>query len=141
MQYPFECFLIDDDIDDQEIFGMALRDLDKSIHCIFANDGIQALEKLSTETSFVPDYIFIDFNMPRMNGIEFLKRVRQLYPGTVRVMLSGASDMHSLIATINEGAIYKFLEKPVSARPFRQALRDAFLTKTQYEHMELSPTI
>ena len=49
--------------------------------------------------------------------------------GTIRLMLSGASDMHSLIATINEGAIYKFLEKPVSARPFRQALRDAFMTQ------------
>ncbi len=73
------------------------------------------------------DVVVADYVMPEMNGIEFLKRVRQLYPSTVRLMLSGASDMHSLVATINEGAIYKFLEKPVSAQPFRQALRDAFL--------------
>jgi DNA-binding NtrC family response regulator len=76
------------------------------------------------------DVIVTDYMMPEMNGIEFLKRVRQLYPSIVRLMLSGASDMHSLIATINEGAIYKFLEKPASARPFRRALRDAFLAYT-----------
>jgi diguanylate cyclase (GGDEF)-like protein len=86
-----------------------------------ARDGFDALARHQV------DVVVADYMMPEMNGIEFLKRVKQLYPSTVRLMLSGASDMHSLIATVNEGAIYKFLEKPTSARPFREALRHAFL--------------
>jgi DNA-binding NtrC family response regulator len=91
-----------------------------------ARDGFDVLARHQV------DVVVADYEMPEMNGIEFLKRVKQLYPNIVRIMLSGASDMHSLIATVNESAIYKFLEKPVSARPFRQALRDAFLAQTQH---------
>jgi len=100
---------------------------------ILVSEGYRILTATSARAGFDMlarhhvDVVVADYVMPEMNGIEFLKRVRQLYPSTVRLMLSGASDMHSLIATINEGAIYKFLEKPVSARPLRQALRDAFL--------------
>jgi diguanylate cyclase (GGDEF)-like protein len=91
-----------------------------------ARDGFDLLARHQV------DIVVTDYVMPEMDGIEFLKRVRQLYPDIVRVMLSGASDMHSLIATVNEGYIYKFLEKPVSAHPFRQALRDAFLVQAQH---------
>jgi DNA-binding NtrC family response regulator len=91
-----------------------------------ARDGFDVLARHHV------DVVVADYEMPEMNGIEFLKRVKQLYPSIVRIMLSGASDMHSLIATINESAIYKFLEKPVSARPFRQTLREAFLTQTRH---------
>jgi diguanylate cyclase (GGDEF)-like protein len=91
-----------------------------------ARDGFDVLARHHV------DVVVADYMMPEMDGIEFLKRVKQLYPRTVRLMLSGASDMHSLIETINEGAIYKFLEKPASARPFRQALRDAFLAYSQH---------
>jgi diguanylate cyclase (GGDEF)-like protein len=91
-----------------------------------ARDGFDLLARHQV------DIVVTDYVMPEMDGIEFLKRVKQLYPGIVRVMLSGASDMHSLIATVNEGYIYKFLEKPVSAHPFRQALRDAFLVQAQH---------
>jgi diguanylate cyclase (GGDEF)-like protein len=104
---------------------------------LLASEGYRILTASSAQDGFDilarqhVDVIVTDYMMPEMNGIEFLKRVRQLYPSIVRLMLSGASDMHSLIATINEGAIYKFLEKPASARPFRRALRDAFLAYTQ----------
>ena len=98
----------------------------ESVGYALAQDGFDVLARHQV------DVVVADYEMPEMNGIEFLKRVKQLYPSIVRIMLSGASDMHSLIATVNESAIYKFLEKPVSARPFRQALRDAFLAQTQH---------
>ena len=91
-----------------------------------ARDGFDLLARQRV------DVVVSDYVMPEMDGIEFLKRVRQLYPGIIRLMLSGASDMHSLIATVNESSIYKFLEKPVAAHPFRQALRDAFLIQAQH---------
>jgi diguanylate cyclase (GGDEF)-like protein len=67
-----------------------------------ARDGFDLLARYQV------DVVVADYVMPEMNGIEFLKRVRQLYPGTIRLMLSGASDMHSLIATINEAPSTSF---------------------------------
>ncbi|MEO8770313.1 MAG: response regulator [Ferruginibacter sp.] len=70
--------LIDDDSDDQEIFSNALKRSDKSVKCVFANDGIHALEKINAEKEFVPDFIFIDLNMPRMNGQECLVNIKKI---------------------------------------------------------------
>ncbi len=71
-------FLIDDDEDDHEIFSMAMKETYPSVQCVFANDGIYALEKLKTDNSFTPSIIFIDINMPRMNGIQCLSEIKKL---------------------------------------------------------------
>jgi CheY-like chemotaxis protein len=71
------CFVIEDDPDDQEIFSMALEKINPSMQCCFANDGIEAMEKLNTG-NFVPDYIFIDLNMPRMGGTQCLQEIKKL---------------------------------------------------------------
>jgi DNA-binding NtrC family response regulator len=73
------------------------------------------------------EVIIADQWMPEMKGTEFLRRVRDLYPGTVRLILSGRSDMATLIDAINEGAIYKFLAKPVTDHILRTTVREAFL--------------
>lgn len=70
-------FLIDDDVDDQEIFLFILSDVCPQADCVFANDGLFALEKLQ-DISFNPSIIFIDINMPRMNGLEILKEIKQI---------------------------------------------------------------
>ncbi|AYB29105.1 response regulator [Chryseolinea soli] len=72
------CLLIDDDQDDQEIFSMALEDINRDIQCIMASNGILALEKLKAKKPLIPDYIFIDVNMPKMNGIECLQEIQKL---------------------------------------------------------------
>ena len=78
MPTSITCLLIDDDSDDQEIFGMALAKVSMSIGCIVANDGHEAIEKLHNDGSFIPDLIFLDLNMPRMNGIQCLREIRKL---------------------------------------------------------------
>ena len=72
------CLLIDDDQDDQEIFSMALEDINSDIQCVMASNGIAALEKLKAKKPLIPDYIFIDMNMPRMNGMECLQVIQKL---------------------------------------------------------------
>ena len=69
-------FLIDDDIDDQEIFSLMLGEALPNAECVFARDGIQALEKLA-QPAFSPHIIFIDINMPKMNGMEFLSELKK----------------------------------------------------------------
>jgi CheY-like chemotaxis protein len=77
MKPPPVCFLIDDDLDDQEIFLLAWKQIDPSIECVYANDGIYGLEKLHKE-SLTPNLIFIDINMPRMSGIDVLKEIKKI---------------------------------------------------------------
>lgn len=70
------CLLVDDDEDDREIFCLALNQVDPSVNCLTASDGLAALSILK-ERSFVPDYIFLDLNMPRMDGKECLREIRK----------------------------------------------------------------
>jgi CheY-like chemotaxis protein len=78
MRPTITCFLIDDDADDQEIFAMALARVSESIECVVANDGREALEKLQADQTFIPHLVFVDLNMPRMNGKQCLKELRRL---------------------------------------------------------------
>jgi hypothetical protein len=64
--------------------------------------------------------------MPDMTGTEFLSRVKELYPDTVRMVLSGYTDLQSVIEAINEGSIYRFLTKPWDDDQLRGAIREAF---------------
>ena len=56
---------------------MALQQFDASIRCDFANDGAKALEQLKADEANVPHCIFIDMNMPRMNGQECLAEIKK----------------------------------------------------------------
>ena len=66
--------LVDDDIDDASIFCEALRVIDQKIVCYCATDGQDALDVL--ENIQRPNIIFLDINMPRMNGWEFLRKMK-----------------------------------------------------------------
>ncbi len=68
--------LVDDDSDDTELFSEAIGEIDSSVLCHCASDGMEALEKLSEKKIETPDLIFLDINMPEMNGWQFLERVK-----------------------------------------------------------------
>ena len=70
--------------------------------------------------------IVSDQRMPEMSGTEFLVRVKAMYPETVRIVLSGYTDLATVTAAINEGAIYKFLTKPWDDESLRRDIRSAF---------------
>jgi iron complex outermembrane recepter protein len=113
MKHTPTVFLIDDDTDDQEIFSLAMEQADKSVHCVFANDGIHALEKIKTEEGFVPDFIFIDMNMPRMNGLQCLKEIKKIarLQNTPVFMYSTSADPSILEENKKLGAV-GFILKP-----------------------------
>ena len=67
--------LIEDDIDDQEIFTSALAFIDSGIVCTLAANGYEAIMHLNG-TAVLPDLIFLDLNMPMMNGVQFLREVK-----------------------------------------------------------------
>ena len=78
MRDEINCFLIDNDEDDQEIFCMALRDVDPSINCILAANGVKAIEMLANDVRYIPSFIFIDMNMPLMNGKQCLLALKKI---------------------------------------------------------------
>ncbi|ELR73034.1 two-component response regulator [Fulvivirga imtechensis AK7] len=77
MSQILNCFLVDDDPDDREIFALALHDINHSYKCTTAKNGVEALEKLSKDQAFLPDFIFLDLNMPKLSGKNCLKKIRE----------------------------------------------------------------
>jgi response regulator RpfG family c-di-GMP phosphodiesterase len=75
-----------------------------------APSGAAGLEILKTKGPFA--IVMSDMRMPGMSGAEFLAKVRQGWPDTVRVLLTGQSDLPSAIAAVNDGQIFRFLTKP-----------------------------
>nr|AGC72317.1 CheY-like response regulator [uncultured bacterium A1Q1_fos_1093] len=122
------CLLIDDDIDDQEIFLMALQDINLPVECVVANDGFHALEILHQDTMFVPDYIFIDLNMPRMNGKQCVKEIKKIehISHVPVVMYSTSSSQNDVEESKKLGADY-FITKPTSIYTLTKTLSEFFV--------------
>jgi DNA-binding NtrC family response regulator len=123
MSEKLTCFLIDNDIDDQEIFCMALRDVDEEISCTVADNGVAALQKLSAQPDFVPSFIFIDMNMPLMTGnqcLQGIKKIDRLSNVPVYVY-STSSDPHTIAEAKRLGAA-DFFVKPAGYQKFVQLL-------------------
>jgi CheY-like chemotaxis protein len=68
--------LVDDDPEDREIFGEVIRGLDRDIKCIMTKDGEEALDYLNGGAILLPDIVFMDINMPRMDGKKCLHAIR-----------------------------------------------------------------
>ncbi|UXI66444.1 EAL domain-containing protein [Tahibacter amnicola] len=104
----------------------------KSLHRCLRRDGYEihlansAAEALALLARSPIDVIVSDYRMPNMTGTEFLSRVRQLYPDTVRMVLSGYADIRAISSAVNDGAVFKYLMKPWSDEDLRQEIRLAF---------------
>ncbi|MEO8670449.1 MAG: EAL domain-containing protein [Tahibacter sp.] len=88
-----------------------------------AASGEEGLETLAVNTVHV---IISDQRMPGMSGTDFLGSVKQMYPDTVRIILSGYTDIDVVTQAVNRGAVFKFLTKPWDDRLLREQVRDAF---------------
>jgi len=98
-------------VDDEPNILSSLRRLfrPKGFQILVADSGKAGLAVLEAETV---DLVISDMRMPEMNGAQFLEHVRQRWPDTVRLLLTGHSDVTAIIDAINRGEIYRYITKP-----------------------------
>jgi CheY-like chemotaxis protein len=106
-----KCLLIDDDPDDQDFFAFALQDIIPEVSLQTANNGIEAITALRTQ-ELSPDVIFIDINMPRMDGWQCLREIRELSKfNTVPVFMYSTSDYAAGKYPLSEDNFTEYLTK------------------------------
>ncbi len=114
-------------VDDEEYNLSTLHDLlHDEYHVLTATDGQEALELVQKTSDPSQIHLIIsDQRMPRMTGVEFLKRTIPIIPKTVRMILTGFTDIDVIIDSINEGQIYKFITKPFENLDLKVTVRRA----------------
>jgi diguanylate cyclase (GGDEF)-like protein/PAS domain S-box-containing protein len=100
------------------------------LRILTAPGGREGLALLETEAV---DVIVSDQRMPGMTGVDFLRAVKTSHPETVRIVLSGFTELQSVTDAVNEGAIYKFLTKPWDDTQLRGHIQEAIRNKEMAE--------
>jgi len=111
-------------VDDEEMVASALRgflELETSYRVLTFTSATAALEAFRQEE---PDVVVADFMMPELDGIEFLRQVRELRPHTTRILLTGYADIGNAIRAINEAGLYYYLQKPWDNEHLRLVIRN-----------------
>ncbi|QXE11498.1 MULTISPECIES: HD domain-containing phosphohydrolase [Pseudomonas] len=118
-------------VDDEEAILNSLRRLlrGQPYDVLLATSGAQALEMLEQQPV---DLVMSDARMPNMDGASLLAHVRQRYPATVRIMLTGYADPSAIIKAINDGQIHRYISKPWNDEELLLILRQAL----DHQHSE-----
>ena len=103
-----------------------------ALHRLFRRDNYRVLTASSPAEGFEllalyrVQVILCDQRMPVMSGTEFLSKVKEMYPETIRIILSGYTGVETVLDSINRGAIYRFYTKPWHDQQLRENIRLAF---------------
>ncbi|MEQ1877408.1 MAG: hybrid sensor histidine kinase/response regulator [Bdellovibrionia bacterium] len=114
MKHSILC--VDDEVDNVEALERLFR---RKYKVLKATSGSQALDILADEKVAL---IISDQRMPRMSGVEFFERSIELQPEAVRILLTGYTDIESVVAAINSGQIYRYVTKPWDSRELASAV-------------------
>jgi DNA-binding response OmpR family regulator len=121
--------IIDDDPDDRDILFEIVNQIDPKYQLLWGKDGVDGLFKLS-EMRTLPDYIFLDLNMPRMNGKQCLAEIKQHEKyNSIPVIIYSTSKLESdIIETKTLGANY-YMTKPNLFTDLREAITGLLVDK------------
>lgn len=116
-------YLIDDDMDDVELFRDALEEVDPSVSLQYANDGHEAVRSLTQRTDKLPDLVFLDISMPVFSGLQCLasfKKDKQLRDLPVIIYSTSSQDREIKMA--HELGALAFVTKPNDFRVLKRIL-------------------
>lgn len=109
--------IVDDDV---SLLRMLRRNLGCTYDLTLAESGPDALDVIGDSQMF--PVIMTDMKMPRMDGIQFIREARKHTPHTVFVMLTGNQDVDTAIRAVNDGSVFRFLNKPCEVSDIRTAI-------------------
>jgi two-component system NtrC family sensor kinase len=124
-------------VDDEANVLKALKRLlfDTDYRVLTAPSGEEALALFEKNEI---DLIISDYRMPGMNGVQLLSSVKERFPETIRIILSGYADVESIVEAINDGHVYKFLAKPWNDQELLTTIQRSFEHHTlQQENLQL----
>lgn len=137
MDTPFTILLVDDEANILRALYRLLRP--EGYRLLTAESGAEALLLMAKEPV---DLVVSDMRMPEMDGAVFLAKVRQTWPDTIRLLLTGHADMAQTVAAINQGEIYRFIAKPWNdpelLLTIRQALEQLHLRRENQRLLQLT---
>ncbi len=112
-------------VDDESNILKSLKRLliDTDYNVLTCESGAEGLEKLAENEVHL---VISDYRMPGMDGVEFLSKVKEIYPETIRLILSGFADAAAMIGAINDGQVYKFIAKPWNDQELLTTIMRAF---------------
>jgi CheY-like chemotaxis protein len=129
---------IDDDEDDRFLFAEALRSINPAIICDMAEDGLEALKIL--EAPLLPDYIFLDLNMPVMNGFECLAEIKKnTRLQHIHVIIYSTSKNDRDVERIKNLGAISYIKKPADFKDLCDKIR-CFLERDFGSGAEFSDT-
>lgn len=126
-------------VDDEERILNALRSVFRGNYNVFtASSGPEAMEFMKR---FHPHVVISDQRMPEMTGVEFLRQVKDVAPHTVRILLTGYSDLASIVGSINDGEVFRFISKPWDNAEIQKTVGEAAAIALELADMAMSPVI
>ena len=123
---------IDDEMNNLNSFKAAFR-FDYVVY--IANNTNEAYEHLKAHPDI--QIILCDQRMPDKTGVQFFEEARQQFPGPIRMLLTGYSDINAVIDGINRGNIFRYIQKPWNETDIRSAIDEGYkyyITNTLLEH-------
>lgn len=122
-------FLIDDDMDDQEFFTEAVKEVDPNIKCHIASSCDEGLELLNN-SEVLPDYIFLDLNMPKVDGKKCLLELKKnARVKEIPVIIYSTSSLKKDIDETKAMGAVHFLTKPAAFRELCNAIENVLSIK------------
>jgi serine/threonine-protein kinase len=126
-------------VDDEERILNALRSVFRNQYNVFtASSGPEAMEFLKR---FRPHVVISDQRMPEMTGVEFLRQVKDFAPQAVRILLTGYSDLASIVGSINDGEVFRFISKPWDNTEIQKTIGEAAAIALELADMATAPVI
>jgi len=109
--------------DEPNVLSALKRQLRSDFDVYTETDPEMALIELGQRKPFA--VVVSDYRMPQMNGIEFLKRVKEICPETTRMILTGYADLENAISAVNDGHVFRFLTKPCDSVVLIENIKEA----------------
>lgn len=107
---------VDDEVELLKLYRAQLQQFD----VVVAQSGEEALPLIDDKDPFA--VVVSDLHMPAMNGAQLLARVRKIAPSSVRMLMTGETDLGATLDAINDGNLFRFLTKPCATEAFRKAI-------------------